>query len=353
MRTLAFSVAALSLSACGFMVAPSYQPIDATAARAQAQASVDDVMLQRIESSRRAAKTGGADEAWTFAKNVETAYQTHMVSRGKVDGPALVTEATADLDAAASSHPTDAPKMLAAKGSLLFVSGDKAGAKVALEASFKTPNLWPVQRLLALYDSDSDKAAITRTCTKARAVTTSDDERYAVLDECLEYMHAASVDAGLSWAPKGDVAFYKQQKRADEERAARENEERRQKADADRAAMQASFNKTNDDRPSSGSSSSGSSGSSSGSSGSSNGPVSVTIRSSCPQTVKVFYGNTPKYGSGTNSSISSNSVNSHSFQPGDMFWTVDDSGNGLGSTTISSSTRQIEIGSDCRSMRVN
>lgn len=77
------------------------------------------------------------------------------------------------------------------------------------------------------------------------------------------------------------------------------------------------------------------------------GPVSVTIRSSCSQTVKVFYGDKPKFGSGTYSSISSNSVQSHSFQPGDQLWIVDDSENGVSNATIGSSTRELEINSSC------
>jgi len=76
----------------------------------------------------------------------------------------------------------------------------------------------------------------------------------------------------------------------------------------------------------------------------------VTIRSSCSSTVRVFYGSKPKYGSGTTSSISSNSVNSHTFQPGDMMWTVDASDNGLGSVTVSGSVHEIQIESDCRSI---
>ncbi len=80
------------------------------------------------------------------------------------------------------------------------------------------------------------------------------------------------------------------------------------------------------------------------------GPVSVTIRSACSKTVKVFYGNKPKFGSGTYSSISSNSVQSHSFRPGDMFWIVDDSENGLGSTSIGPGTRELEISSSCTSI---
>ena len=83
------------------------------------------------------------------------------------------------------------------------------------------------------------------------------------------------------------------------------------------------------------------------SSGGSSGPVSVTIRSSCSKTVKVFYGSNPKFGSGTQSSISSNSVQSHSFRVGDMFWVTDESSNGLDSVTVSECTRGIEISGSC------
>lgn len=87
--------------------------------------------------------------------------------------------------------------------------------------------------------------------------------------------------------------------------------------------------------------------SSGGASGGSSGPVSVTIRSSCRRTVKVFYGSNPKFGSGTSSSIGSNSVQSKSFRVGDMFWVTDESGNGLDSVTVSDRTRGLEIGSSC------
>jgi hypothetical protein len=73
----------------------------------------------------------------------------------------------------------------------------------------------------------------------------------------------------------------------------------------------------------------------------------VTIRSSCSRTVKVFFGSNPKFGSGTQSSISSNSVQSHSFRVGDMFWVTDESGNGLDSVTVSDRTRTLEISSSC------
>jgi hypothetical protein len=75
--------------------------------------------------------------------------------------------------------------------------------------------------------------------------------------------------------------------------------------------------------------------------------VSVTIRSSCGKTVKVFYGDKPRFSSGTESSVSSNSVSSKTFQEGDMMWVLDDRGEGVGSATISASTRNIEINSSC------
>ena len=79
--------------------------------------------------------------------------------------------------------------------------------------------------------------------------------------------------------------------------------------------------------------------------------VSVSIRNRCSKTVKVFYGQKPKFGSGTTSSLSSNSVMSHTFRPGDMFWTIDDKENGLSSVTVGENTREIEVGSDCSSLR--
>lgn len=79
--------------------------------------------------------------------------------------------------------------------------------------------------------------------------------------------------------------------------------------------------------------------------------VSVTLRSSCKDTVRVFYGKKPKFGSGTTSSISANSVQSKSMQPGEMVWIVDQSDNGIASATVSESTKTIEVDASCTSLR--
>jgi hypothetical protein len=75
--------------------------------------------------------------------------------------------------------------------------------------------------------------------------------------------------------------------------------------------------------------------------------VSVTIRSSCGKTAKVFFGDNPGFSSGTQSSVSSNSVENKTFRVGDQMWVLDDSGKGLSNVTIGTGTRNIEIGSSC------
>lgn len=75
--------------------------------------------------------------------------------------------------------------------------------------------------------------------------------------------------------------------------------------------------------------------------------VSITLRNTCPQTVDLFFGETPKFGSGTYSNMSSNSSTSKSMQPGEMIWIVDKSQNGISSVTIDASTKTVEITGDC------
>ena len=78
--------------------------------------------------------------------------------------------------------------------------------------------------------------------------------------------------------------------------------------------------------------------------------ASVTIRSACGRTANVFYGDKPGFSSGTQSSISSNSVQSKTFRVGDQMWVTDDSGKALDGVTIDAGTRQIEISSSCSSL---
>ena len=75
--------------------------------------------------------------------------------------------------------------------------------------------------------------------------------------------------------------------------------------------------------------------------------VSATLRNTCPNTVKLFFGDKPKYGSGTSSSLGANTSRSVSGNTGDMIWITDDSGNGISSISLSPSVRTIEITGSC------
>lgn len=75
--------------------------------------------------------------------------------------------------------------------------------------------------------------------------------------------------------------------------------------------------------------------------------VSVSIKNNCGSTAKIFFGEKPKFGSGTYSSLGSNTRTNHSFRPGDSFWVVDDGQNGLSSVQVGEGTREIEIQGAC------
>ena len=79
--------------------------------------------------------------------------------------------------------------------------------------------------------------------------------------------------------------------------------------------------------------------------------VSVALRNGCSETVKLFFGEKPKFGSGRYSSLSSNTRTNQTFKPGDMLWIVDDGQNGVESVTVEASTKEIEIASSCDSFR--
>jgi hypothetical protein len=77
--------------------------------------------------------------------------------------------------------------------------------------------------------------------------------------------------------------------------------------------------------------------------------VSVELHNDCDHTVKLFLGDKPGFGSGTQTSLSSNTTTSYQMKPGDMIWITDDSENGLSSTSIGGGggMQRIKIMSSC------
>lgn len=75
--------------------------------------------------------------------------------------------------------------------------------------------------------------------------------------------------------------------------------------------------------------------------------VSLSISSDCRQTVRIFKGKKPKWGSGTYGTHSANSIVSYSGNAGDMVWIVDKSDNGISSLTLSPGMGNMKILSSC------
>lgn len=75
--------------------------------------------------------------------------------------------------------------------------------------------------------------------------------------------------------------------------------------------------------------------------------VSVSLKNNCKEKVRLFFGDKPKFGSGTYSSLGSNTRTSKQMQAGDMIWIVDESDNGVASYTVSEGSRDVEITDGC------
>ena len=337
----ALALGALSVGCFGLI--PMMPPMDPAQAQAMADQQVDAVMLQRVNAARQAVQSspGAFEPATVFSRELESAYQSGTVTRGALDGPTLLVEAVEALQAAAEANPPQAQVCQALEGTLLIASGDVAGGVGALERSMDTaPNLYALPALLAQKDPQADAEEIEGLCVKTLARVGGEQERFAVLDHCQARSAASGLEARLAWASEEDRAFYGERREALERQQAAEAAEAERKRAEERERMQASFAQPSAPAGGGGGSASG---------GAASGPsvISITIRSRCPKTAKVFYGDKPKYGSGTRSTVSTNSVSSHSFRPGDMFWLTDDSEKGLASVTVSAGMREITINADC------
>lgn len=232
---------------------------------------------------------------------------------------ALITEAKGHLDAAASTYPDRAHDLLAAKGVLLVAAGDGAAGEAALRESLaKKPNMTALSALLDRHPGEAGTL-----CPQSRASM----DLTALMDVC------AGHGDSLAWVSPKELSDW----RADQQQRAMAAAQR---AAQDQARLEAMFSTPAASAPAPSSASAGAPAPSSA-------PTSVTIHSNCKSTVRVFFGDKPKYSSGTTTTISSNSVSSYSLRPGSMIWIVDGSDNPLSSTSVGSSSQRIEISPGC------
>ena len=311
----------LSTSACFSMMAPAaYQPADPAAVKEQqrkgmaqssgypskkTEADLDKTIAEQTAKYKRAKRSGAmtlqSPEPFTFDGVEGTCYT--VVMRLEADAKWDIAGDYTKFDFQRPDTAGSGGPGIVGPGAVASVGCAKANGPITLTMAsmIEGDRIGFGTAKLELY---------SRVLSRAEKKAMEEDERRQIAEQ---------------------QEFARQERQREEQRR-QEDEQRRR----DREREEAS-------RPSY---SSNSSSSSSGGGGSS-GPVSVTIRSACSKTVKVFYGSNPKFGSGTQSSISSNSVQSHSFRVGDMFWVTDESGNGLDSVTVSDRTRGLEISSSC------
>lgn len=306
--------------------------------------SAEDQALEEAAKRRSAAEAapGDAAAAQEYAVYVHALASQGVYERAGIEAKPRVDEAIVFLEAV-EAEPTQMAISKSYVGALHELMGDEDAALSAYEAAYGIEpwsSSWDA--LIAWHGKHGDDARVVEICKELRGDEEYGDKLYILFDQCLRARAATSIEAGLDFASKGDRAWFESEMRrieAEQQALAAQEAQRRAEEEAQRERERAAQAEA-----------AAASSSSSSSSSASNGPVYVNIRNRCRETVKVFYGDKPKFGSGTYSSMSSNSSTSHSFRPGDMMWIVDDSQNGLGSVTVSPGMREIEILDSCTGM---
>ncbi|MCB9793714.1 MAG: hypothetical protein H6741_13410 [Alphaproteobacteria bacterium] len=278
-----------------------------------------------------AARQGATASPGAYAPAAQFAYAVvGYVNSGACpaeEKAALIPEAEGYLTASAQAEPATAWGAWNDVGNLRRANGDHAGAIEAFQTSQgKKANVGALDPWFDSLRQTGD--SVSSTCAGLRPSLKGEDQIVALMVSC-----ERNGDP-MAWASPSDQRLL-----ADAKAAAAEREAQRQAEEAARAAAYAS----------SSSSSSYSRGSSSSSSSAPSGPVmvSVSLKNGCSETVRLFFGDKPKYGSGRYSSLGSNNITSERLQEGDMIWLVDSSDNGLASYTASTGASSVEVNSSC------
>lgn len=217
-RRLSFAIAVLvgiPLVACGHS-----QPAGGPPSNPDADAK----MVERMEKMRARALNapGGTIEASDFASQVTLLYMQGVPKR-KTLAANLVDEAITCLDNAKQAKPDDTADLMARKGEMLLAAERQAPGLAALQESIASrPNLRAFNLLMKAYGTQKQTVESEALCRKTLPGMKSDDSRYAVLDECLKASGAATPEAGLRWAGRSEINFYKARRKELEARLAKQ-----------------------------------------------------------------------------------------------------------------------------------
>jgi len=84
-------------------------------------------------------------------------------------------------------------------------------------------------------------------------------------------------------------------------------------------------------------------------------PITIDVHNDCTDSVPLFLGDKPKFGSGTKTSVSSNSTTTFPRNNDGTLtvWIIDEQENGLASVHVTKRMKKIEIGRSCRTLDAN
>jgi hypothetical protein len=196
------------------------------------RAAGDARQIEQMEKLRaKANETGAALDAAAFASILGTLHHNKVDERRNLP-PTLVDEAAACLDRARKERPEEAHALLARKGDMFIQFGRNDEGFAALRESMAArPNIRAFEILGKAHKEANEVADLERMCKKTLPAMTTDDQRYFVLDKCIEFSGASTVEGGLRWASKKDVEFYRA-KRVEVDHAHAEFVEKRKADDA-------------------------------------------------------------------------------------------------------------------------
>ncbi|MRG96236.1 hypothetical protein [Polyangium spumosum] len=345
--TVAATLASFTAAGCFFNPYAGMTGLDPEAIQAQqaqamaeAQAQNDAQILAQLEESRAAVKAspGDMNAARVLAQRVGACFLLGLVERKKVDGEAAIAEVDAALEEATRKHPDQKAEALSSKGILFVHAKRNKEAIETLEASMAArPTVLACVPLIKELDDAGRSSEVVGHCKKARPAARDDEDRYTLLDSCLRHSHGGAAEQGLAWAGKADIDFYNQ--RTDE--IVQQNAAHRAEQEAHSAQMRADFDasrrRAEEERAArAGAPSSGGGG----------GTYSLRLHNSCSRTVKLFFGDNPKFGSGTRTSLGSNTTSSYSGGAPKTVWIVDDRDQGI-SSFVASGSQSMQITSSC------
>lgn len=297
-----------------------------------------------LEDKRADAKTGNYLSVQQYVIRLIEAQGKDDVAAayGDVDWAKLNSEAEAMLDELASSDDVEIHQNVAGLKAMLLVATGREDEGIALFRGVHeaAPNFHTAMGVMIIHtDNGIPMTDAPDFCAANRSLAVGDGQTYQYMQACAKLNPSDDLATSLPWATPADLEFYAN---ADAEVQAKQEArlESQRRADEEQAMTPSSDDSSSD----------GSSGSSGAAAPNS---VSITLRNTCRSSVDVFFGDKPKFGSGTYSNLSPNTSTSKSLRPGDMIWIVDDSQNGVSSITVSASTRTVEVTSGCTGLTSN